>query len=69
MPNRRCTRQRKWNKMKPIKATTATLSDAIIRDIRRLCKRLSQTEVARKFGLGQTVVNKIVNRKTYGWVK
>ena len=46
----------------------AILTDAIITEIRTLCLSMSQSAVGRNFGISQSHVSQIVNRKIWAHV-
>lgn len=45
------------------------LTDDTVREIRRLSATMLQHEIAERFGIGETRVNKIINRKSWAWLE
>lgn len=48
---------------------SAKLTEADVREIRRLAGQVTQRELGRRFGIRQDAVSKIVNRKLWAWLE
>jgi hypothetical protein len=48
---------------------TAKLTEDDVREIRLLLGTLTQREIAKRFGVGQSSINELASGKTWGWVE
>ena len=51
------------------KVASAKLTAKAVATIRSLAGKLTQAEIGARFGVGQDVISRIINRKSWGWLK